>query len=74
MFNFSRQAVLSNDRSYFSACGGMVTNASQQISNPVTQSAVECIWIIKVPANGTEDSVNIVSANLSVTGYNQSTK
>ncbi|KAL4218724.1 Domain first found in C1r [Mactra antiquata] len=51
-------------------CGGLVTTPSANITVPQTRNqSRECIWIIQVPANGTNNSVNIVSANFTVFGY-----
>lgn len=53
----------------FLTCGGVVTGTNSTIASPVnlTQST-ECIWIIQMKQNGANDSVNVVAANISVSG------
>ncbi|XP_045201373.2 cubilin-like [Mercenaria mercenaria] len=55
-------------------CGGLVTKYPANLTVPQAKNqSVECIWIIQVPLNGTKKSVNIVSANVTVTGYKNAT-
>jgi hypothetical protein len=58
----------------FSACGGVVDKVGNLNIPDAKNKTVECIWIIQVPATGVNDSVNIVNASFSVTGYQTGSK
>ena len=52
-----------------------MTKTNSTITSPVNVTkSTECIWIIQLEQKGANDSVNVVSANISVTGLSNKSK